>query len=336
MLMLQPKTILHINVSRIGDTLLATPVIRALAHRWPDAAITCLGHPKRVELLEHLPFVAHVGGITKNTARWMGRLPGKQYDLAVVHGFDEALIWYALRVAHKVVAFKQADNALNQRLYRCIQRPVLDSVPAVDIQLALTNALEIEPAGRFLSFALSEQEQQAALARLQAASIIGRKPLIGLMVESFPTKPYRDWPIQHFSATAQQILQHCPSAHFLLFGGQLPAEKIQQMQRDLGDRITVYAGKLSLRETGSMMQKLDLYIGVDTGPTHLAGALGVPMIGLYHCLHRGKWLAPREHPKLVVLEHPVSDDECSAQRSMSEIGVDQVVPHALQLLGLAQ
>ena len=84
------------------------------------------------------------------------------------------------------------------------------------------------------------------------------------------------------------------------------------------------------------MQKLDLYIGVDTGPTHLAGALGVPMIGLYHCLHRGKWLAPREHPNLVVLEHPASDTECSAQRSMSEIGVDQVVPHALQLLGLAQ
>lgn len=334
--MLQPKTILHINVSRIGDTLLATPVIRALARRWPDAAITCLGHPKRVELLQHLPFVADVGHITKNTARWMGRLPGKQYDLAVVHGFDEALIWYALRVAHKVVAFRQADEALNHRLYRSVVRPVLDSVPAVDIQLALTNALDIEPAGRYLSFALSPQEQQAALARLQAHSVIGRKPVIGLMVESFPTKPYRDWPIQHFIATAQKILQHCPSAHFLLLGGQLPPEKIQQMQQQLGERVTVFAGKLSLRETGGVMQKLDLYIGVDTGPTHLAGALGVPMIGLYHCLHRGKWLAPREHPKLVVLEHPASDAECSAQRSMSEISVDTVVPHALQLLGLTQ
>ena len=98
----------------------------------------------------------------------------------------------------------------------------------------------------------------------------------------------------------------------------------------------MFAGKLSLRESGAVMQNLDLYIGVDTGPTHLAGALGVPMIGLYHCLHRGKWLAPREHPNLVVLEHPASDTECSAQRSMSEIGVDQVVPHALRLLGLAQ
>ena len=49
-----PRSILVVNVCRIGDTLLATPALRALARAWPEAQITVLGHPKRVEMLENL------------------------------------------------------------------------------------------------------------------------------------------------------------------------------------------------------------------------------------------------------------------------------------------
>jgi len=48
-----PKSILVINVTRIGDTLLAVPALRALATAWPDARLTVLGHPKRVAVLEN-------------------------------------------------------------------------------------------------------------------------------------------------------------------------------------------------------------------------------------------------------------------------------------------
>ena len=47
-----PASILVINVCRIGDTLLATPAIRALARMWPEARITVLGHPKRLDFVE--------------------------------------------------------------------------------------------------------------------------------------------------------------------------------------------------------------------------------------------------------------------------------------------
>ena len=94
-----PKRILVINVSRIGDTLLVTPALRALAAAWPQARITFLGHPKRVEIMEHLPFVAELGAITKLRAPWRGRLAGARWDIALVLGFDHALVAYALRVA---------------------------------------------------------------------------------------------------------------------------------------------------------------------------------------------------------------------------------------------
>ena len=103
--------ILVINVARIGDTLLSTPVLRALAAKWPQASITFLGHPKRVEVMRHLPFLAATGGITKQRALWRGRLPGRKWDLAVVYGFDRELVAYALRVADGVIAFRQIGRA---------------------------------------------------------------------------------------------------------------------------------------------------------------------------------------------------------------------------------
>ncbi len=59
---------LVINVSRIGDTLLATPAIRAIARAYLDARIDALCHPKRAEILEHLPLIGRVGTITKHAA----------------------------------------------------------------------------------------------------------------------------------------------------------------------------------------------------------------------------------------------------------------------------
>ena len=56
-----PQRILVINVSRIGDTLLVTPALRALASAWPQARISFLGHPRRVEIMQHLPFIAELG-----------------------------------------------------------------------------------------------------------------------------------------------------------------------------------------------------------------------------------------------------------------------------------
>ena len=87
-----PASILFIVVSRIGDTLFATPAIRAVAAAYPGARITVLGHPKRAEVFEHLPFVYRVGSITKGRATWRGWLVGKSFDLAFVFGFDQALV----------------------------------------------------------------------------------------------------------------------------------------------------------------------------------------------------------------------------------------------------
>ncbi len=105
--------ILIINVTRIGDTLFGVPSIRAIAQHYPGAEITVLAHPNRYEVLEHLPYVQHAGGITEKSCL-VSRWSGKQYDKAFVWGFDAPLIRYAARVSKEVIAHRQPDAAVNK------------------------------------------------------------------------------------------------------------------------------------------------------------------------------------------------------------------------------
>src|SRR5262249_4143365 len=130
------------------------------------------------------------------------------------------------------------------------------------------------------------------------------RPLIGLQVASFPTKAYRDWPIEHFEALCERILEQWPEAHFLIFGGTLEKDRTDALAKRLGRHATLFAGTLTLRQSASLMNLVDLYIGVDTGPTHIMGALHRPMIALYHCYSPSRVLGPLDHPCCYIIDHP--------------------------------
>jgi len=319
-----PPSFLIINVSRIGDTLLVTPAIRAVARAFPGAAITFVGHPNRCEVVRHLPYVSTVKGFTKNWAWLLGHWRRQRYDFAIVYGFDLALVKYALRVAKRVVAFRQKDGAINERLYRAVEPPPFQSMHSAHVPLLLTQALDIEPDGHHLAYKVTDGERAWAVSFLQQQVPAGKRPLIGLQVASFPTKAYRDWPVHHFAALCEKILFAYPQAHFLLLGGKKESAKIRELEKYLGDHATVVAGKLSLRQTAALMQQLGLYVGVDTGPTHLAGAIGVPMVALYHCYSPGRLLAPLDRDKLHIVEHPRLDAGGTIRSEMAEISVESV------------
>ncbi len=324
----QAKRVLIINVTRIGDTLLATPALRAIANFFPNASITCLGHPKRVEVLENIPYLDKVGGITKNSAPFRGRLGalgGSHYDWAFVWGPDRALYEYALRKATRVVGFRQNEAAIDARLYAAHPEPAppQNSRHAVAWYLALPQSVGIPNDGYALDYKVSDSEKQWARQRI--ATDFGRaRPLIGLQVASFPTKAYRDWPIEHFVKLAKRIVNVRPDARFVLFGSADDQARTTQFAHELPDRTCVYAGQLSLRETVAIMSEIDLYIGVDTGPTHLYSALRKPMVAMYHPSLPSALYRPIDHPDLYVVDHPQAGPTASREINMSEISVDMV------------
>lgn len=316
--------ILVIQVSRIGDTLFVTPALRALAAAYPAAEITVLAHPKRAEVLEHLPFLTRVGRITKDRARWLGRLGGARYDLALVYGFDEPLVAYALRVAKRVVAFRQADELLNRRLDPAVAVPYFQDEHAVRYYLRLPAIVGAVPQGLRLQYEVTAAEKAAALAQLQAEDIDDGYPWIGLQVASFPTRAYRDWPIEYFAELCNRISATWPKARFLILGGSEEKQRTAWLKNQLGARAALFAGRLSLRETAALMSCTHLYVGVDTGPTHLMSTFDIPLVGLYHCTSSSEHTGPLEHPRAELLNHPHAGGDCTEQSSMADISVDEV------------
>lgn len=319
---------LLVNVARIGDTLLATPAIRAIRVAHPDAEITCLGHPKRVAVLEHLPLIDHLGAISKRRAPFMGRIKPRRQDYALVWGNDRPLFDYAFRIAGKVVGFTQEDDDLNRRLHRAVAKPKGDVMPAVEKSLLLTDALDIPHAGRELAYQVSAGETSIATAWLRKRNI-RHWPLVGLQLACFGTKAYRDWPLASFVELGKALAFHFPDTSFLLFGTGKDQERVSRFAAALGPRAHSLVG-LSLRQAAALMAHVDLYVGPDTGPTHLAGALRVPMVGLYHCLHPSRFLAPASYPGRRVVD--LAPGDCSEARSVAEIPMQTVLDHAMELL----
>lgn len=320
-----PSSFLFINVARIGDTLLATPAMRAVAAAYPGCRITVLGHPKRVEVLEGLPFLERVGGITKNTAPWRGRIGGRRHDYAFVYGSDEPLVSYALRVAERVVAFRQRNDALNGRLYRCVQEPEYHSRHAVHHRLSLVEAIGVRATGLRLSYRVTPGESAWAQARLAADVPAGASPLVGLHVATFPKKTFRRWPIEHFALLADRIAGEWPGAHFLIYGGDEEPARVQWLKERLTGHATLYAGRLNLRESAALMSLTDLYVGLDTGPTHIMSAFDIPMVSLHHCRLPSRVIAPLDHPCCHAIDHPRLDrGDCTDETPMSEIDVETV------------
>lgn len=332
-----PSSILVIYVSRIGDTMLITPAVRALARAWPKALVHFIGSAKSAEVFLHLPFVSGVSSLSKKRARFLGWLGRPRYDLALVYGYegDGPFVEYALRIARHVIAFRQRDDALNRKLLAAVEKPVSGTCHAVDHFLELVKPLGIAPDGKHLSYCVSAEERRWAQGELAPLRASRRTPLFGLQVASFPTKAYRDWPIENFIEVCRRARARHPDAHFLIFGGGDERPRTLRLHDELRGCSTHYAGRLTLRQTAALMEQIDLYIGVDTGPTHIMGALHRPMVALYHPYSPSTLLAPLEHPCLCAVDHPAAGTGCGPETPMAGITVDQVWSRIQQALARA-
>jgi heptosyltransferase-3 len=304
--------------------------LRALREAVPRGRLDVLAHPKRVDVLRALPFIDRLGTITPRRAWYRGRLGRQRWDIALVYGRDAALVRFAARVARRVVAFDQRDTQANALLWRRVSEPE-GLMHAVPHRLLLARALGVETAHLQLAYA-AEPDERARARRWLARHGASGRPLVGLQISSFAAKSYRDWPLASFTELSQRILENHPQASIVVFGDSDSRAPAAALVKAAGRRVVSAAGLLKLRETAAVMSFLDLYVGVDTGPTHLAGALGLPMVALYHCYHRGRYLAPLKHRRLRVLEHPASDADCRRDAAMAEIKVDEVWEAARTLL----
>jgi heptosyltransferase-3 len=295
--MTPPASILVVVTRRIGDVLLATPLLRSLKHAWPDARIEALVFEGTQGAIAANPDVSRVVTIPERprVAQHLALLArlARRYDLALslVPGDRPTFYaWVAGRYRVGLLLPTRKERWKRPLLNRWLPFDERDTHTA-RMHLALAEALGI-PAHPDVLVTWSVDEARAVDALLGAD---GGRPLA--VLHPYPKFNYKMWRPEGWAEVARWLL--AKGYRSVISGGPDPAEiaYLRELDRAMPDGTLNVAGRLSLGGTGALLSRAALYIGPDTAVTHMAAALGVPTVTFYGPTDPVKWGPwPRGHP----------------------------------------
>ncbi|MFN3874262.1 MAG: glycosyltransferase family 9 protein, partial [Ignavibacterium sp.] len=127
---------------------------------------------------------------------------------------------------------------------------------------------------------------------------------IGMVVGA--KRPQNRWPIEYFKEVADYLINQ--NKNILLFGGPEDFELAKQIK---GNNVFNFCGKLTPLETAEMMKYCKLIISNDTGPMHLAYAVGTPLIAIFSSRdYAGKWFPPENEKNIVFRNNDIYCTTC--------------------------
>lgn len=340
----QPQRIAILRALQLGDLLLAVPALRALRQRFRDAEITLIGLPWAASFVQRFshyvdrfvefpgyPGIREAGVDHERTARFIAEQQAYDYDLALqMHGSGQASNPFTLALGADVTAGYYTGK---RPPALALAAPYPDSEPEIQRNLGLALMLGCEacaPDLEFPLFAADHAEAAALLARLPKRG----QPLVG--VHAGARSPARCWPPEYFAAVADELARR-HDARIILTGG--PGE--EATARAVCERMTaeplVVAGETSLGGLAALIDALDLFISNDTGPAHLAEAVGTSSVSIFGPADAVRW-APLDTMRHPIVRRPVACSPCGYwecpidHRCLRWLAPNQVIAAANTLL----
>lgn len=121
---------------------------------------------------------------------------------------------------------------------------------------------------------------------LQSGIDVGRAALIALFPGASST--YKTWRPENYADLARRMLQHF-DLRFVIFGTSAEADLASAIAGKINGPVVNLAGKTSLTQLAAVLECSDLFIGNDTGPLHVAAAVGAPTLGIMGGGHFGRF-----------------------------------------------
>ena len=277
----QIRKVLVIRPRFVGDICLTLPVVDNLRRLAPQAELHYLVEEEAAPLLAGDPRLAQVWiasrrGSALAGARLAGALRAAKFDLVLdLFCNPRTALWTAAtgaawRVGYPGKKFRSA--AYNVPV-------VTEAVSAVEFHLASLRALGWEPEVVTPALWISPAEKSAAWNHLAERGIPAGSELIGFHPGArYPT---RQWQPEDFAALGRTLLARRPRARLLIFGGPGEEELARGIASDVGDPRAVPIVDTALRRFAALASLCKAFVVGDTGPLHVAGASGVPVIGLF-------------------------------------------------------
>lgn len=277
------KNIVIIRTDRIGEVLLSTVAVDAIKEAYPDATISFVTSEYSRPLVEGSGDVAeiltaHIGdrkGWLREARRLGAQLKSKKFDAAVVMNPHKAihLACFLAGIPIRVGYDRKWGFLLNKKIEDKRHEGAKHEIEYTGDLLRLLG-VERAPKGPKLKIDPAAENEIKEL----TANIDTDKPVIAVHPGS--SNPAKMWAGDNYAELIDKIKTECDS-EIVVIGSEdekLTAEAIIDKS---GIKAHNLAGKFDLKELAAFISKCDLFIGNDTGPMHMAAALGVPVIAIF-------------------------------------------------------
>ena len=285
-----PQRVLLIVTRRIGDVLLATPLLRSIRLAWPQAEIDVLVFRGTDGVLRGNRDIRHIVAVPERPGFWQhlaifSRL-FRRYDLAVstLAGDKPTLYaWAAGRVRIGTLQDTRKQRWKQRLLSQWVPFDNLDT-HTVLMNLKLADLLGIERSHEVVAAWTKADEDRVAAA---LPFDIDAEPYALLHV--YPKFPYKMWHSGGWAELAQWL--NGRGIRTVLTGSGAADEQayVEEIFRKLPGSAVNMAGKLSLAESAFLASRAKIYVGPDTAMTHVAAAVGTPTVALYGPSNPVKW-----------------------------------------------
>lgn len=285
------RKIAVLRPNAVGDFVFALPALHALKHRYPEAEIVLLGkawhagflrgRPGPVDRVAVMPPVPGVGAPLDAAC-----------DLHEVEGFVDAMRAERFDIALQMFGAGHYSNPFLLRLEAGLSAGArADGAPALERwvpycepnnrRLALLDIAALVGAWPgplpMPELAVTEADRHEAAAVLPSNSSLGGEPLAVLQPGS--TDPRRCWPAQRFAALGDRLAEK--GMRVAVNGSAAEAALVDAVVGGMRHPAVALAGTLSLGGLCGLLERASLVVSNDTGPLHLALALGVPSVGIF-------------------------------------------------------
>ncbi len=309
----------------MGDVILSTPVIRSLRVMHPDAYLAMMVRPEHRELVEGNPDLNAVILYDKEGAEksWWGSLRFARSLRR--HRFDAALI---LHSTNRVILVSWLAG-IRRRVGYARRLPWLltDSIPYIkregnrhELEYNLHLLRLIGPStgsgqaiDRNLFVPTTPAQEASVAAFLRDHRLSGSEPLI--ILHPGASCPSKRWPARRYASVGDYMAQR-RGARIVVVTGSGEGSFGEAVVRRMKQPAVPAFGRFSLGELACLFRKARCLISNDSGPVHLACAVGTPVVSIF-----GRWgggLSPTRWgptgPKSVVLHHDIGCRPCLAHR----------------------
>ncbi|PYU72686.1 MAG: hypothetical protein DMG49_07345 [Acidobacteria bacterium] len=278
----------------MGSLILASPMVRVLRQRYPEARVDLLTIEQNRVFSEILPIFDRLYTVdTRSLASALRsmllalfRIHREKYDVVIDAEFFSrlsGLVSYFARARYSVGFYLPEiwrGNFLTHPVHFNYYRH------AILAFMALAKSLGVESADYGLEpIVVSNEAEKSVRSKLLTLGVLPGQRIICLNVNTGPLCPERRWPEQNFAKLINLVLSEFPRVVILLIGASSDLPLVTQMHALVTSedqrRVFNVAGKFSLPELCALLQMSELLITNDSGPLHFAEALATPTVSFF-------------------------------------------------------